>query len=271
MKKHAILFGWKIPVILLGLLFTVSGCNQNSEMIGSGAPGSILGEEEIIPPEREEILPVEREVLPQPGTEEPEPGLEVEEPKPKLDADDYAIVLDAEERIILNRKGHLLVWIGLEKNMPEKDEGEGRDSVVVPSAEMKTFARISIFAPEFTVEPAEPQVTRVVPSGSSVPFAVTPKTEGSSKISATVELFDNEELRGMPESKTETVSVTVYVDQKKVTKDRIKQLTDMTWDKFLVFWGALLVIVFGLVLYLIRKFLKNKTGFDQKENGGDIK
>ena len=271
MKKHAILYGWMIPVILLGLLFTVSGCNQNSEVIGSGAPGSILGEEEIVPPEREEIPSVVREELPRPGIDEPEPGVDIKEPEPKLDADDYAIVLDAEERIILNRKGHLMVWIGLEKKMPEQGEEIVRDPHIVPAAEMKTFARISIFAPEFTVEPAEPQVTRVVPSGSSVAFAVTPKTEGSSKISATVELFDNEELRGMPESKTETVSVTVYVDKKKVTKDRIKQLTDMTWDKFIVFWGALLVIVFGLILYLIRKFLKNKTGFDQKENGGEIK
>ena len=270
MKKHAILCGWMIPVILLGLLFTVSGCNQTRESIGAGAPGSILGEEEILPMEREEILPVEREERPAPGVVDPELESEVAEPEPKLDADDFKIGLDVDERIVLHHKGYLTVWIKPENKVPELRTGKVRDTVTVSAKEMTNFARISIFAPEFTVEPAEPKVTRISSDGASVVFAVTPEIEGPSEISAMVELFDNEGLQGVAVSRTESVTVTVSIDGKEISKNRIRQLLDMTWDKFTVFYGALLVIVFGLVLYLIRKFLKNKTGFDQKENGGEI-
>lgn len=253
MKKRTILCGivsWMIPAVLLGMFFTACGGNENREEV------------EGMPP-----APRQQEMIPMDGDGAPEP--EVGAAAPGLDADDYEIVLDVDQRIVLHHKGHLKVWIGLEKNVPELLEGKARDSVGVPAEEMKAYARITIFAPEFTVEPALTQVTTVSPSGSSVAFAVTPEQEGHSEINATVELFDNDDFQGLAASRTETVKVTVFVDRWAVMKDRLRQLTDVTWDKFIVFWGAFVAILFGLALYLIRKFLKKKTGYDDKSSGGE--
>ena len=68
---------------------------------------------------------------------------------------------------------------------------------------------------------------------------------------------------------TESVEVTVYIDGVEARKNFFRELLDMTKKQFVPFYGALLAILFGLALYLVRKYLKKKTGFDENETGGD--
>lgn len=262
MKTHAIFCRRMIPVILMGLFFTACGCQENPEVTGVDfTPGPAVEQKENLPEEGQEgnIPDVEGD-LPEPMVTSSGPGEK---------AHDYKIGLDVDERIVMDHEGYVKVWIKPENKVPELRAGKVRDTVTVSAGEMKQYARISIFAPEFIVKPAEPKVTHITSDGASAVFSVTPKKEGSAEISAIVELFDNEDLQGLADSMTESVEVTVYIDGVEVRKNFFRELLDMTKKQFVPFFGALLAILFGLALYLIRKYLKKKTGFDENENGGE--
>lgn len=254
MKKNAILFGRIIPFILLILFVTACACKENPDKTGSDPlPGTVS--------EQPDILMDSGDSFPEPMVGSSGPA---EEPIP------YKIGLDVDERIVMRHKGHLKVWIAPENQEPELLEGKARDTATVPAKEMKSHARISIFAPDFKVTPSEPQITSISESGASVPFSVTPESEGPSEISAKVELFDNEELRGIPYSWTETVKVTVYVDGWEIIRVQLRQLGETSLNKFTIFLSALVALLLGMALYMIRKYLKKKTGYDQNKHGGDL-
>lgn len=259
MKKHAFLCRGMVSAILLGLFFTACGCKEKpEEKLGDDGSAVVVGQPGNLPEDGQEIdIPdVERDF--------PEPMVTSSGPGEK--AHDYKIGLDVDERIVLTHKGYVTVWIRPKNKVPELREGKVRDTVTISSHEMKEYARISLFAPEFTVEPSEPKVTHISSDGASAVFSVTPEKEGSAEISATVELFNNEDLQGVADIITGSVEVTVYVDKVEVRKNFFRELLDMTKKQFVPFYGALLAILFGLALYLIRKFLKKKTGFDENEN-----
>lgn len=260
MKKHGILCRGMVPVILLGLFFTACGCKEKpEEKLGDdGSAGVVVGQPENLPEDGQEgEYPIDMDGSPEPMVTSSGPGEKTH---------DYKIGLDVDERIVLTHKGYVTVWIKPKDRVPGQREGKVRDTVTVSSHEMKEYARISVFAPEFTVEPSEPKVTHISSDGASAVFSVTPEKEGSAEISATVELFNNEDLQGVADIITGSVEVTVYVDKVEVRKNFFRELLDMTKKQFVPFFGALLAILFGLALYLIRKFLKKKTGFDENEN-----
>ena len=185
----------------------------------------------------------------------------VEEPSSSLNADDYTAVLDVTEQMELNQKGDLRVWIGIENYMPEEESDMVRKTTSFPGDE-GNYARITPYAPDFRIEPEESQVMRIVPSGSSVLFTIIPEKKGEFKISAKIELFDNPNFEGVPIPKTTNiVSVVVSVDPTVKIKSGLGELGTVLWDNFLKFWGAVVALIFGALLFVTRKFIKKKTGF----------
>lgn len=191
--------------------------------------------------------------------EDDEPGVASE--APALNADDYKVTLDVTKSIELHNKGDLRVWIGLENYVPGADADMVRNMTSMP-ADIGNYARITPYAPDFRVEPEESQVMRIVPSGSSVLFTIIPEKKGEFKISARIELFDNPYFEGVPIPKTsDIVSVVVTVDNSLNVKSRLGELGTVVWDNFIRFWGAFVALFFGAVLFLIRKFVRKRTGF----------
>ena len=185
----------------------------------------------------------------------------VEEPSSSLNADDYTAVLDVTEQMELNQKGDLRVWIGIENYMPEEESDMVRKTTSFPGDE-GNYARITPYAPDFRIEPEESQIMRIVPSGSSVLFTIIPEKKGEFKISAKIELFDNPNFEGVPIPKTTNiVSVVVSVDPTVKIKSGLGELGTVLWDNFLKFWGAVVALIFGALLFVTRKFIKKKTGF----------
>ena len=190
----------------------------------------------------------------------------VEEPSSSLNADEYTAVLDVTSQMELHQKGDLRVWIGIENykethNMPEVEVDMVRKTTTFPGDE-GNYARITPYAPDFRIEPEESQIMRIVPSGSSVLFTIIPEKKGEFKISAKIELFDNPNFEGVPIPKTTNiVSVVVSVDPKVNLMARLGQLGTVLWDNFLKFWGAVVALIFGALLFVTRKFIKKKTGF----------
>lgn len=185
----------------------------------------------------------------------------VERPASSLNADDYTAVLDVTETMELHQKGDLRVWIGIENYMPEEDTTMARKTTSFPGDE-GNYARITPYAPDFRIEPEESQIMRITPSGSSLLFTIIPEKKGEFKISAKIELFDNPNFEGVPIPKTTNiVSVVVTVDPKVNLMARLGQLGTVLWDNFLKFWGAVVALIFGALLFVTRKFVKKKTGF----------
>ena len=185
----------------------------------------------------------------------------VEEPASTLNADDYEAVLDVTEKMELHQKGDLRVWIGMAHYAPEEESDMARKTTYFP-ADDGNYARITPYAPDFRIEPEESQIMRIVPSGSSVLFTIIPEKKGEFRISAKIELYDNPDFEGVPIPKTTNiVSVVVTVDPKVNLMDRLGQLGTVVWDNFLKFWGAVVALIFGALLFVTRKFIKKKTGF----------
>jgi hypothetical protein len=175
--------------------------------------------------------------------------------------DDYSAVLDVTKELELHQKGDLRVWIGMEDFVPEDEADMVRKEINFPANE-GNFARITPYAPDFKIEPEESQVMRITPSGSSVLFTIIPEKKGEFKISAKIELFDNPNFEGVPIPKTTNiVSVVVSVDPTVKIKSGLGELGTVLWDNFLKFWGAVVALIFGALLFVTRKFIKKKTGF----------
>ena len=224
-------------------------------------------EPDFMPPAREYS---EEEVLGRVDEDEVdvEDPFEEEPSKPALNADDYKVALDVTNEITLNSTATLRVWIGLENYIPKAIPTTVRDTTTIP-ANLGDYARITPYAPDFTVGPEESQVMRIVPSGSSVLFSLTPEKEGEFLISARIELYDNPDLVGVAIPKTsDIVSVVVKVDTKAAVKSRFGELFEITWAELKKFWAAIMVVFFGALLFLFRKFVRKKTGYAANGNDG---
>ena len=196
------------------------------------------------------------------GIVEEEPVVGAEAPAPALDAEDYKVVLDVTRKINLTHTGSLRVWIGQNKYVADKPEDKVRDSATIPAEEITKYARITPYAPEFEVDSKEALI-QIVPGGSSALFTLKPLKEGTYEIGATVELFDNPECVGVGIPKTtENLLVTVGVNRKESFKDHAAQLLNPLWDGFVKFWGAFVALFFAALLFVIRRYIKKKTKYD---------
>lgn len=176
--------------------------------------------------------------------------------------DEYKVVLGADETIqIPGIPGELRVWIGSPDHKPVFPERMVEDETTVPA--LGESATVEPFAPAFKIDPVETQCIKIHPSGSEVRFKLVPEKQGTFEVGANVYLFDSSDCSGSPIPKTAaTLKVLVEVDQKEVFFEKVKELWNVLWDKFVEFWAALVAIFFGLILFLIRKKLKKHFGYE---------
>jgi len=179
--------------------------------------------------------------------------------------DDYIVKIAVEENIKMDETGELRVWIGAKDHKIQFDSGMVQDETSIP-ASIGQYARITPYAPDFKVNPSEIKCIRIHPSGSDVRFALTPKKTGNLKVSANIELFYSVDCTGASVPKTaKTLSVFVTIDKKNIIGRGLKEIGIVFWNKFLSFWGAFVSLLFALLLFMIRRKLKRKTGFDDKK------
>ena len=136
------------------------------------------------------------------------------------------------------------------------------DKRTIPS-DVGDYAEITPYGPGFQVSPIQQQCVKIHPSGSEVKFSITPDEAGDLTVSANIKLYTTADCSGTPVPKTAAdLKVTVYVDKAKEREKKKKEFTDIFWEKLKEFWGALLAIVFGLILFLLRKKLKAWFGYE---------
>lgn len=283
----------KLPSIkiiyLLILIFLLGSCGESSMPVEENAEAVEVVEEapeekadEINPtaPAGEKSIGGDVDLAIEPGIGDPitesvefpdipSPVIEVERDtattSPQMPLEDYKAVLEVDKKIKLHQNASLIVWIGDESTAYVADEEAVVDTEIFP-ARIGQYAKVKPIAPDFEIVPSETGCIKIDPSGSKVQFTLKAIEEGTFEVSAEIQLFDNPNCEGTPVPKTtEHLSVTVEVDKDYRWKNRIDKLGEIFWDKFFSFWGALVALVLGFLIYIIRKFLKNKTGYEEGE------
>lgn len=184
-------------------------------------------------------------------------------PAPRADVDDYQVLLEADKKMKVGRKSYFRVWIGDEEYMPKQVEDIVRDTATVHT-ESGSYALVTPIAPDFEVVPDTAQRIPLKTTGSSAVFTLTPLKRGKLFVSATVVIYDSEGNED-PQS-TERLSVRVSSGFWDRQEDHANEMEDVFWDKFMSFYTALVVLVLGALLFVIRRYIKKKTGYDEKEN-----
>lgn len=107
---------------------------------------------------------------------------------------------------------------------------------------------------------------KIDPSGSEVRFKLIPINPGNFIVGANVELYNSKDCSGTPVPKSaESVEVKVVVNKPAIINDSEGELVRVAWHAFLNFWDKVLLLIFGLILFLIRKKLFKWSGFQDKE------
>jgi len=243
------------------LICIIYSCSSNT----SKPTEEVYEETEEVFEETEEVFEEAEEIKDSDGDGVPDYFDESDSHESIMNPEDYIVTLDVTRNFKLHKKGDLRVWIGIENFVPSEREDMARDITRIPS-NIGLYAKVTPYAPDFDVQPENSQCIRIDPSGSSVLFSITPLRKGEFRVSSKVEIFKDSDCSGTPIPKSsEILTVTVTVDKMEVFKIRLGELFTIFWDKFLSLWGAVITIIFGLILYLLRKFLMKKTGYNDKE------
>lgn len=188
-----------------------------------------------------------------------------EGPSASPQPEEYTVALDAKEEFFLHQSGRIRVWIGLEDYLNTPREGEVRDQSAIP-ANLGQYAQITLKAPGFEVDPAQTECIRIVPTGSSVDFALIPQTEGEFTVSASVNVYETANCSGPPVPLANTyLTVKVKVDKAREYGQWWDNLLQTLMDNLATFITSLVALLGSFVLFLIRKKMKKK-GFVE---GGD--
>jgi hypothetical protein len=179
--------------------------------------------------------------------------------------DEWLVKLGADSELkIPGAPGELKVWIGVPEFVPDFPERMETATDTLPA--VGATAKVEPFAPGFDVKPNESVCMRIHPRGSEVRFELIPKDKGVFHVGANVNLYDSDDCTGAPIPKAaSSLEVKVVVDQRRVIEEHTKELWEVFWDKLVEFWGAVLALFFGLLLYLLRGKIKRTFGFDAKD------
>ena len=183
------------------------------------------------------------------------------------DNNDFKVVLSVDSIMYLGQSGMMQVWIG-DKNIDVTfSEGMTQDEKTLPSS-IGQYAKITPYAPDFEVTALSTILCyKIDPSGSEIRYSLVPKDEGDYKVSADIELYETSDCTGIAVPKTaRALSVSVGVNMNKEISKGIHKMESVVWDKFMVFWIALITLIFGAAIFVIRKYIKNKTGFEDSGN-----
>ncbi len=189
--------------------------------------------------------------------------LSVEQKNANLE--NYSVTVAANQQLeIPGNPGELRVWIGYSANAPTTQPGMATQTKSLEA--VGETARVTPFTLGIDVEPKQSECEKIDPSGSEVRFKLLPTKVGSFTVGANVELYGSKDCSGPPVPKSaKSVEVTVRVNEVGAVTEGIVELADAAWKAFLTFWDKVLLLIFSLFLFLIRKKLAQWFGFKGKE------
>ncbi len=185
--------------------------------------------------------------------------------KPVSSFESYSVTVSANEQLTIpGPPGELRVWIGISSKAPRNQSRMSTETIELGT--VGETAKVKPFALGIDVDPKESICEKIDPTGSEVRFKLTQIKTGVFTVGADVELYNSNDCTGTAVPKSaKSVSVNVVVDKDRVASDSIEEMLKRTWKAFLDFWDKLLLIIFGLFIFLLRKKLSKLFGFESKE------
>lgn len=170
----------------------------------------------------------------------------------------YAATLEVTENIKLGNTGTVKVWVGWLKYMQKANAGMARDTTMLYTS--CKYARITPSA-EGCIIDKEQDILPIDSAGSEAKFIITPQKADEIEVSAEIEMFDNKDCLGSPSRKNATKVLHV-----KVKVDYWGEIWNPVWKYFKPFWISFVALFFGALLFVIRKFIKKKTGYSDEKD-----
>jgi len=176
--------------------------------------------------------------------------------------DNYSVLLKADKKIIMpGLPGTLTVWIGDENYKPSVSDDKVHDEAEIVA--VGDYAVIEPFSTAFVFEPEKSDCIQIHSTGSEEKFELTPQDRGVFEVSVKVNLYNSKDCSTSPVPKSSAIlKVTVEVDNKEIVFEKLNELWEIFWEKLLEFWGAFLVVTFGLIMFLYKSKLKALFNFD---------
>lgn len=256
-------------LILTCLLLLISSCEESTLKSGKKVNESL--EKPIVIEEPFVIEDITTD--PQDNTtdtsenEETTNGVVNTMPPPRTDQNEtlenYAVKLEANKSLKQHERGVLKVWIGADTNIEFKsDQNIVQDTASIPNR--GNYAKITPFSAGFDFNPVSRECVLIDPAGSEVQFTLIPKGSGELSVSADIYLFKESDCSDNPFPRvSETLKVVVEVDHKKNFMDKLGDLWEVFWEKFLTFWGGLITIILSAILFIVRSKINKKTGYSK--------
>ena len=173
------------------------------------------------------------------------------------------VVFTADSIMYLGQTGIMSIWLGAPDVDVAISQGMVKDEQNITSS-IGRFAKIRPNADDFEITNHRANVCyKIDPGGSEIRFLVKPKEEGEYRVSAEIDLYETEDCTGISVPKTARIlTVSVKVNMRKEFSQKIHWMEREAWEKFSVFWIALLTLIFGAAIFVIRRFVKKKTGYE---------
>ena len=186
-------------------------------------------------------------------------------PAAPADLASYIAHVTATDHIELpGARGVLTVWIGLAQNLPQDESGTA--SATQSLGMRGQSATVTPFAPDFDVAPASSVCEGVVPSGSILHFALTPKHAGELTVGADVQLFDSANCTGTPVPKsTSVIRVQVRVCKSCYVESGLASMGQAAWSAFSRFWVWLLGVIFVTAAVLINRWRRREFNVNKDD------
>lgn len=185
--------------------------------------------------------------------------------KPEAVLEDYEVTLQAEQHLQRpGSPGELRITISAPENVPEVTGDWARASSRFTTHGQS--ALVEPYVPDFEILGESTLCMGLDPSGSTARFTIIPRKTGVLKVGATVRLFEQPNCQGTPLIKQpENLQVEVVVDWLAWATQHMSELWDIFWDKLLTFWALALGVLFGLLLFLLRRQIKQRFGYESRD------
>lgn len=188
---------------------------------------------------------------------------------PDDDINSYLVKVEANRDIKMSvdpdkpTSGQLKVWIGQPQYEPKTQAGMNAASSVLQTSAPATSAKITPSFPDdptaFKVRPETSTCQGIDPTGTEVPFTITPTRAGQFRVGASVELYKNKGCEGDALTKTAdpiTVVVTTYIPP--------EGLLEIAWSAFKNFFKEILGTLFVVLVVVFRKRLYKLFGLKEE-------
>lgn len=264
--KKGLFFLSVVFAIVMGCL--VVGCHPKEPK------GGEVGEQEVVVPPDE---PSVQDVSSTPGEgdvqidyatpfEDDIPIVGAGAPEADVDVEEYNVDLDVVPEMKKGEEYTMEVKVVLPQYETEPTGGMVRSTKVIYAQPAK-YVRVTPIAPGFDVNPPQSDIVDFDPSGTELPFTIIPKKKGPQQITAKVELLQNNDGSGDIKSKTSAeVSVLVKVDGFNIVMQGLGELWKVVWEAFKKFWSVAVALVFAALLFVVRKYIKKKTGYGEEND-----